>query len=48
MNNVLIGQQLHEKHSQMDLSYETKPPQKKWSMMEVTKAKQATSTEEEE
>lgn len=28
MNNVVIGQQLHEKHSQMDLSYETKPPKK--------------------
>jgi len=48
MNNVVIGQQLHEKHSQMNLSYETKPQKKKRSMMEVIKAKQATSTEEEE
>jgi hypothetical protein len=44
----VIGQQLHEKHSQMNLSYETKPQKKKGSMMEVIKAKQATSTEEEE
>jgi hypothetical protein len=28
MNNVVIGQQLHEKHSQMNLSYETKPQKK--------------------